>query len=57
VAWDGEARDTVLPLPPPLARPEAGDCLWVVDARTGWDRWVSSELHELTVRSERGGRQ
>jgi hypothetical protein len=57
VVWDGETRDTVLPLPPPLTRAAGGAWLWVVDARTGWDRWVSSELHELTVRSERGGRR
>lgn len=54
VVWDGETRDTVLPLPPPLTRVDRGAWLWVVDARTGWDRWVSSELHELTIRG--GGR-
>ena len=50
VVWDGETRDTVLPLPPALTRVDRGAWLWVVDARTGWDRWVSSELHEFTIR-------
>lgn len=50
VVWQGEVRDTVHPLPRQLT--ESGDrvLLWDVRARTGWDRWVRSDLAELTLR-------
>jgi hypothetical protein len=49
VAWSGETRDTVLALPAALARSGLETLLWDVKARTGWDRWVSSDLVELTI--------
>jgi hypothetical protein len=55
VVWEGQTRDTVLALPATLPRGDGETYLWVVDARTGWDRWVSSELHEFTIRTDRGG--
>lgn len=48
-AWEGQTRDTVVPLPPELLAGERRSLLWDVKARTGWDRWVSSELAELTI--------
>ncbi|HUF25538.1 MAG TPA: hypothetical protein VMM18_01055 [Gemmatimonadaceae bacterium] len=49
VAWAGEARDTVLPLPNNLTGAGSDVLLWEVKARTGWDRWVSSDLVEFTA--------
>ena len=54
--WDREGnvvvsqdtRDTVLALPPKMT--SGGESyLWEVKARTGWDRWVSSDFLELSV--------
>jgi hypothetical protein len=55
VVWQGETRDTALPLPPKFTGGGSTRYLWKVDARTGWDRWVSSALRELTIRTGRGG--
>jgi hypothetical protein len=55
VAWSGETRDTVLALPAALARSGQEYLLWDVKARTGWDRWVMSDLVEITLRPT-GGR-
>lgn len=49
VAWAGEARDTVLALPAELTRTGEEHLLWDVKARTGWDRWVVSDLVEFTL--------
>jgi len=54
--WDREGnvvasedtRDTLLALPPKVAR-GGGSYLWEVKARTGWDRWVSSDFLDLTI--------
>jgi len=46
-----ETRDTLLSLPPKVAR-GCGSFLWEVKARTGWDRWVSSDFLELNVKGE-----
>jgi len=44
-----ETADTTLSLPANLARSGA-IYLWEVKARTGWDRWVSSEFLQFTIR-------
>jgi hypothetical protein len=44
-----ETRDTLLALPPKIAR-TGGSFLWEVKARTGWDRWVSSDFVELNIK-------
>lgn len=46
-----ETRDTLLALPPNVAR-RGGSFLWEVKARTGWDRWASSDFLELNVKPE-----
>lgn len=48
-AWQGQTRDTVLALPGDLTGGGARTVLWDVKARTGWERWVASELVELTI--------
>lgn len=54
VAWTGEARDTVLPLPADLTSAGSESLLWDVKARTGWDRWVASDLVEFSARPAAG---
>lgn len=49
LAWEGQTRDTVVALPPALSAGGERSLLWDVKARTGWDRWVSSDLAELTI--------
>jgi len=49
VAWQGQTRDTVLALPTEVVAYDASSFLWEVKARTGWDRWVASELAELSL--------
>jgi len=50
VVLSTDTRDTVLAFPRLLAG-KGGSYLWEVKARTGWDRWVSSDFLELTVRT------
>lgn len=54
VAWQGQTRDTVLALPAEVIAYDAGAFLWQVNARTGWDRWVVSDLAELTLTGREG---
>jgi hypothetical protein len=49
VVLSTDTRDTVLTIPRSLTS-KGGSFLWEVKARTGWDRWVSSDFLELTVR-------
>ncbi len=54
VAWVGEIRDTVLALPAELTQTGEEHLLWDVRARTGWDRWVVSDLVEFTLSAPGG---
>lgn len=47
VVWSAESRDTILAIPRELTANTR--YLWEVDARTGWDRWVSSNFVEFTL--------
>jgi hypothetical protein len=55
--WDTEGtvvstvdtRDTTVAVPSEIQ--EGVQYMWEIKARTGWDRWVSSDLVELTLRS------
>jgi hypothetical protein len=49
VVWSGETRDTVIAIPSAVER--GVSYLWEVNARTGWDRWTSSEFVEFTIGS------
>jgi hypothetical protein len=51
VVWAEDTRDTTLPLPPQLTR-SGGPYLWEIKARTGWDRWVTSDFLEFTIHSD-----
>lgn len=48
VVFTTDTKDTTLLLPLPITR--GGSYLWEVKARTGWDRWVSSDFLEMNVR-------
>ena len=48
VVWTVETKSMTVELPAQL---ESGvQYMWDVSARTGWDRWVSSDLAALTIR-------
>jgi len=49
VVLSTETSDTTLALPANLSQP-GSTYLWEVKARTGWDRWVSSEFLQFTIR-------
>lgn len=49
VVWTADTRGTTVALPH-LLQPGI-PYLWEVSARTGWDRWVSSNLAEFTMRA------
>jgi hypothetical protein len=51
VIYSKETKDTSIVLPE-IIRPGMR-YLWDVKARTGWDRWVSSDLVELSLRDAR----
>ncbi|MFN2603341.1 MAG: hypothetical protein ABR582_11360 [Gemmatimonadaceae bacterium] len=48
VVFTTDTRDTTLLLPPAIA--SGGSYLWEVKARTGWDRWASSDFLEMNVK-------
>lgn len=50
VVWATDTRSTALPIPRELAH-DGGTYLWEVKARTGWDRWVTSDFLEFTIHS------
>lgn len=47
VIWSTETRDTLASVPAAVER--GVSYLWEVNARTGWDRWTSSEFVEFTI--------
>ena len=47
VIWSSETRDTAIAIPSAVER--GVSYLWEVNARTGWDRWTSSEFVEFTI--------
>ena len=50
MVWERETTDTIAALPDSVV-PRAGVAhYWKVEAHTGFDRWVASELTEFTVR-------
>lgn len=49
LVWTADTRDTTIAIPADI-RPGV-QYLWELKARTGWDRWVASDLSALTLRS------
>jgi putative zinc finger protein len=49
VIWESERGDTVAPLPASLVLRAGRPYYWKVEALTGFDRWVASDLLEFTA--------
>ena len=49
--WEVEGTDTAVARPDSIAGQRGTAYLWKVEARTGWDRWVASELVEFSASS------
>lgn len=49
--WQAEGPDTAMVAPRSLVIGERATMLWKVEARTGWDRWVESDLVEFSRES------
>lgn len=53
VAWETQTTDTAAPLPDSVRLRTGTSYLWKVEAQTGWNRWVASDLVEFSLRSPR----
>jgi anti-sigma factor RsiW len=53
VVWETETTGTVAPLPDTLRLQPLRPYFWKVEAQTGWNRWVGSDLTEFSVTPER----
>jgi hypothetical protein len=49
VVWETEGADTVSMLPAAVRLEQGQSYFWKVEARTGFDRWVDSDLTEFTI--------
>ncbi|MBA3557731.1 MAG: tetratricopeptide repeat protein [Gemmatimonadaceae bacterium] len=49
---EAQTADTITTLPDSVALAPGRSYLWKVEARTGWERWSSSELIEFRVRAD-----
>jgi anti-sigma factor RsiW len=49
VLWERETVDTAVPIPDTLRLKRGASYFWKVEAQTGVNRWVSSELVEFSV--------
>jgi anti-sigma factor RsiW len=47
--WQGETADTSVALPDTVPLVPGAPYFWQVEARTGWERWVASELQDFTI--------
>jgi hypothetical protein len=56
VLWQRETTDTIVAIPASVALRPGARYYWNVEARTGFDRGVTSELTEFTVRRARRSR-
>jgi len=52
LVWSESTADTSAAVPPRLEAAPRATYLGKVDARTGWDRWVSSDWAEMTIGGE-----
>jgi Putative zinc-finger len=56
VLWETQTIDTVAPLPSTIGLRAGATYYWKVEARAGFDRWVSSELVEFVLPNGRASR-
>ncbi len=50
IIWETETADTAAAVPPTVALSPGFPYFWKIAARTGWGRWVSSDLTTFTLR-------
>jgi Putative zinc-finger len=53
VVWETQTSDTSVLLPDSIELHEAATYLWKVQAQTGWNRWVDSDLVEFSLGAPR----
>lgn len=53
VVWETETTDSAVVLPDRSRLKKGGSYFWKVEAQTGWNRWVGSDLVEFSLRSPR----
>jgi hypothetical protein len=51
--WESQASDTFATLPTTIELRPSASYFWRVEAQTGWNRWVKSDLVEFSVSSPR----
>jgi hypothetical protein len=51
--WETQTGDTTAALPASISLHQGASYFWKVEARTGWDRWVDSDLKEFSIGSPR----
>src|SRR2546426_348130 len=49
VLYESQLRDTTVALPDTVRLAAGQSYLWKVEARTGWGRWVASDLVEFSI--------
>jgi hypothetical protein len=49
VVWETETRDTTAVLPGSIRLREGASYFWKVEAQTGWNRWVGSDLVQFSL--------
>jgi anti-sigma factor RsiW len=47
--WETQTRDTSVAFPEGIHLRQGSSYFWKVEARTGWDRWVDSDLADFSV--------
>ncbi len=53
VVWETQTTDTFVALPDGIRLRPGATYLWKVEAQTGWNRWVGSDLVEFSVGQSR----
>jgi hypothetical protein len=49
--WESQTRDTSAALPASIHLADHASYYWRVEAQTGWNRWVASDLTEFSIAS------
>ncbi len=53
VIWESQTRDTSAAFPKTIGLQPRASYFWKVEAQTGWNRWVGSDLIEFSLASPR----
>jgi len=47
--WESQTRDTSVALPASITLRSRASYYWRIEAQTGWNRWVASDLIEFSI--------